>query len=139
MKGYLPAATDKSFVINGTKFHYGQQGDPDASYYITMVREAISGGGVHVGSNAVKTWQFVCDVDVSLMLYQMRDENLTTEEELERVVKEFNRLANLKIQEFTGGSGGTPPSFPTDLYQQIKWFVDYKIEFNPATNQMVYK
>lgn len=138
MKGYLPAQTDKYFVVNGTKFHYGEQGGGDDGIYITMVREAIPGGGVYVGTNAVKTWKFVCDVDVSLMLYQMRDEGLTIEEELNRVSAEFNRKANLEISEFTGGTGGTLPPFPTDLYQQVKWYVENKIAFDPAKNQMVF-
>lgn len=139
MQGYLPAQTDKSFVINGTKFHYGQQGSQADTIYVTMVREAVAGGGVYTGTGAVKTWKFVCDLDVSLMLFQMRDEGLATEQELDRVFAEFNRKANIAIAEFTGGSGGTLPPFPTDLYQQVKWYVENKIAFDPAKNQMVFK
>ena len=136
MQGYLPSQSDKSFVINGTKFHYGEQGDPDAGYFVTMVREASAGGGVY---NAVKTWKFVCDVDVSLMLYQMREEGLTIEQELDKVFAEFNRKANIAIAEFTGGAVVTLPPFPTDLYQQIKWYVENKITFDASKNQMVFK
>lgn len=139
MQGYLPAQTDKSFVVNGTKFHYGQQGSESETIYVTMVREATPGGGIYAGTGAVKTWQFVCDVDVSLMLFQMKDEPLTIEQKLDRVFAEFNRKANIKIAEFTGGTGGTLPPFPTDLYQQVKWYVENKIAFDPAKNQMVFK
>jgi len=136
MQGYLPSQSDKSFVINGTKFHYGEQGDNDAGYFVTMVREATPGGGAY---NAVKTWKFVCDVDVSLMLYQMREEGLTIEQELDEVFAEFNRKANIAIAEFTGGAVVTLPPFPTDLYQQIKWYVENKIAFDASKNQMVFK
>lgn len=139
MQGYLPAQTDKVFVVNGTKFHYGQQGSEDETIFVTMVREQSPGGGVYIGTNAVKTWKFVCDVDVSQMLYDMRDDNLTIEQKLDVVFAEFNRKANIMIAEFTGGSGGTLPPFPTDLYQQVKWYVENKIAFDPAKNQMVFK
>jgi len=139
MQGYLPAQTDKSFVVNGTKFHYCQQGSESETIYVTMVREATPVGGIYAGTGAVKTWQFVCDVDVSLMLFQMKDEPLTIEQKLDRVFAEFNRKANIKIAEFTGGTGGTLPPFPTDLYQQVKWYVENKIAFDPAKNQMVFK
>ena len=139
MQGYLPAQTDKSFIINGTKFHYGEQGSEGETIYVTMVREATPGGGVYVGTGAVKTWKFVCDVDVSLMLYQMRDEALTIEQELDKVFAEFNRKANIAIAEFTGGAVVTLPPFPTDLYQQIKWYVENKISFDASKNQMVFK
>ena len=139
MQGYLPAQTDKSFVINGTKFHYGEQGSEGETIYVTMVREAAPGGGIYVGTGAVKTWKFVCDVDVSLMLYQMRDEALTIEQELDRVFAEFNRKANVAIAEFTGGAVVTLPPFPTDLYQQVKWYVENRIAFDASKNQMVFK
>lgn len=139
MQGYLPAQTDESFVINGTKFHYAEQGSAAETIYITMVREAVAGGGVYTGTGAVKTWKFVCDIDVSLMMYQMRDEALTIEQELGRVFSEFNRKANIEIAKFTGGETVEIPPFPTDLYQQVKWYVQNKIAFDPAKNQMVFK
>jgi len=139
MQGYLPAQADKSFVVNGTKFHYGQQGVESETIFVTMVREAEPGGGVYTGTGAVKTWKFVCDVDVSLMLYGMRDDSKTIEQKLDVVFAEFNRKANLAIAEFTGGAGGTLPPFPTDLYQQVKWYVENKITFDTAKNQMVFK
>lgn len=139
MDGYLPSQADKSFVINGTKFHYGQQGSESETIYVTMVRELTPGGGIYAGDGAVKTWKFVCDVDVSLMLYQMQNDDKTIEQKLDTVFAEFNRKANLAIAKFTGGSGGTLPPFPTDLYQQVKWYVENKITFDPAKNQMVFK
>lgn len=138
MNGYLPAQTDKSFVINGTKFHYGVQGnESEESLRATLVREAVAGGGVYSGTGASATWVKVHDMDLSTFLYGL-DDSLTRAQQLDSAFYTFTEDCNVAIEAFKSGSGGTPPTFPTDLYQQCKWYIDNRVSFNSTTKQMVF-
>jgi len=138
MNGYLPAMTDKQFTINGTKFHYGVQGlEFEESMRLTLVREALPGKGVYAGAGAVSTWVTVHDMDLSVFLSSLPDMPRT--EQLDSAFYAFTTECNAEIAKFTGGSGGTPPTFPTDLFQQCKWYLENRVSFDSAKNQMVFK
>lgn len=137
MNGVLPSQTDKSFSINGFKFHLGVSGnEPEETMQISLVREKVAGGGNYTQNT---TWQFVHTLDFSLFYSQMKD-RMTKQEVLDAAFELFTDEANIKLAAFAGnGGGGTnPPTLPADLFQAVKWYIDNKLSFRTDTNQLVF-